>query len=178
MRLPRPGPLPALRRYLALTQASAAALLGTTRSRLAQAEAGTRPLPAAAEAALTALLAALPAPTRRALTIDPGHAAPPPAPAGAPLPAPHLPALAARRHEATQALRRAEAALAAIEARVAAGQARLALLASPEAPATLAADPRFALEADHWTGPLTQADRRLLQASCAGLRAELAVLGG
>ncbi|TGE16459.1 hypothetical protein [Hymenobacter elongatus] len=178
MRLPRPGPLPALRRYLALTQASAAALLGTTRSRLAQAEAGTRPLPAAADAALTALLAALPAPTRRALTADPGHAAPPPAPAGLPLPAPHPPALASRRHEVSQALRRAEAALAAVEAQAAAGQARLALLATPAAPAALVADPRFALEAGHWTGPLAQADRRLLQAACAGLRAELAVLAG
>jgi len=176
MRLPRPGPLPALRRYLALTQAQAAVLLGITRSRLAQAEAGTRLLPNAAQATLDALLAALPAAIRRELATAPGYAAPPPAPAGPPPPAPHAPALAARRHEATQALRRAEAALAATEAQAAAGRARLALLGAPAAPPVLAADPLFALEAGHWTGPLAQADLRLLHATRAGLRAELAVL--
>ncbi|WP_035566869.1 helix-turn-helix domain-containing protein, partial [Hymenobacter sp. IS2118] len=75
--LPRAGTLPALRRYLNLSQADLAHLLGINRVRVTEAEAGTRFLTAEARDALSALLAALPLATRQALAGDPGHAAPP-----------------------------------------------------------------------------------------------------
>jgi transcriptional regulator with XRE-family HTH domain len=180
MRLPQAGPLPALRRYLALTQARLAQLLGASRERLALAEAGTRLLPEAAHAALTALLAALPPELRHTLNNAPGYASPPPAPAAL-VPVPPGPApgpLAARRHLAGQELRRAEAALAAQQTLAAAGAARLALLAAPSAPNLGTHRSLFELEAQAWTDEFAQAGLRLAHARCEGLRRELAVLDG
>jgi transcriptional regulator with XRE-family HTH domain len=163
--------LPALRQYLALTQPQLAELLGTTRVRLAQVEGGTRPLPPAAQVALAALLAALPAPTLAALALG-----------EAPLPLPATPAapdagtLAVRRHRAQQELRRHEAALAARQAQAACGQARLALLAAPNPPDPGPGRRLFELEARQWTDAFSQAELRLLRARCEGLRRELAVL--
>ena len=176
MRLPASGSLPALRRYLALTQTQAAALLGTSRMAVAKAEAGTRFLTVEARDALHALLAGLPLATRQALATAPGHAAPPrpplvPAPP-APLPRP----LARRHHLATQELGRVLAALAPLEARRLASAARLALLADPACPPALAHDELFAAQARLWAGPAAEADRRLLLARAAGLRAELEAL--
>ncbi|GAA3924698.1 hypothetical protein GCM10022406_08510 [Hymenobacter algoricola] len=173
MRLPAAGTLPALRRYLALTQTQLATLLGTTRGALAQAEAGTRFLTVEARDALSALLAALPLATRQALAGDAGEAPPPQVPAPpAPLPRP----LARRRHLATRELERVLAALAPLEARRLASAARLALLAAPACPPALARDGPFAAQARLWAGPAAEAARRLLLARAAGLRAELAAL--
>ncbi|WP_046243407.1 hypothetical protein [Hymenobacter terrenus] len=173
LRLPTAGTLPALRRYLMLTQAHLATLLGTTRGMVAQAEAGTRFLPAEAREALSALLAALPPATRQALAVAPGYAPPPQVPAPpVPLPRP----LARRHHLATQELDRVLAALAPLEARRLASAARLALLAAPACPAVLAQDGLFAAQARLWAGPAAEATRHLLLARATGLRAELAAL--
>ena len=180
MRLPQPGPLPALRRYLGLTQARLAPLLGTTRERLAQAETGSRPLPVAAETALAALLAALPPALATALRTAPGHATPPlpPAHLAPPGPPPYAPMLLPRRLQAWQELATAAAALATRLAQAAAGTARLALLAAPNAPALGLHEALFRLEAQGWTDEFAEAGRQLLHARCEGLRHELALLGG
>jgi transcriptional regulator with XRE-family HTH domain len=180
MQLPQAGPLPALRRYLRLTQGRLAQLLGTTRLHLAHAETGSRPLPAAAETALNALLAALPPALAMALCTAPGHVPPPPAPVALapPLPAPHAPTLLPRRLQAWLELTTAEAALATRQAQAAAGTARLALLASPTAPALGPHEVLFTLEAQGWTDEFAEAERQLLRARCEGLRHELALLGG
>ncbi|MBO2008852.1 hypothetical protein [Hymenobacter negativus] len=176
IRVPTSGSLPALRRYLALTQTQMATLLGTSRIAVAQAETGTRFLTGEPSDAFSALLATLPLATRQALAVAPGDALPPlpplvPAPP-APLPRP----LARRRHLATQELDRVLAALAPIEARRLASAARLALLADPACPSALTQDELFAAQARLWAGPTAEASRRLLLARAAGLRAELAAL--
>lgn len=177
MRLPASGTLPALRRYLALTQTQLAALLGTSRMVVAKAETGTRFLPIEAHEALHALLAALPLATRQALAVAPGHDPPPPAPPGGPAPpAPAPRPLARRRHLATQELDRVLTTLAPLEARRAASAARLALLAAPACPPALADDGLFAAQARLWAGPAAEAARHLLLARAAGLRAELDIL--
>ncbi|MBF9220932.1 hypothetical protein [Hymenobacter ruricola] len=176
--LPRAGSMPALRRYLSLSQADLARLLGINRVRVAEAEAGTRFLTAEAREALSALLAALPLATRQALAVAPGDA-PPPLPPTVPAPPAPLPRpLARRRHLATQELDRVLATLAPLEARRLASAARLALLAAPACPPALAQDELFAAQARLWAGPAAEAERRLLLARAAGLRAELAALAG
>jgi len=175
-RVPVAGTLPALRRYLDLTQEHLATLLGTTRWAVAQAEAGTRFLTGEARDALSTLLAALPLATRQELAVAPGHV-PPPLPPQVPVPPAPLPRpLARRRHLATQELDRVLVALAPIEARRLASAARLALLADPACPPALAQDELFVAQARLWAGPAAEASRRLLLARAAGLRAELAAL--
>lgn len=176
LRVPAAGTLPALRRYLSLTQIQLATLLSTTRWAVAQAEAGIRFLTAEARDALSALLAALPLATRQALAVAPGHE-PPPLPPSVPAPPAPLPRLLARRrHLATQELDRVLAALAPLEARRLASAARLALLADPACPPDLAQDELFIAQARLWAGLEAEAARRLLLARAAGLRAELAAL--
>ncbi|TGE18915.1 hypothetical protein [Hymenobacter elongatus] len=173
---PRAGSVPALRRYLSLSQTDLARLLGVNRVRVAEAEAGTRFLTVEARDALSALLAALPPATRQVLAVAPGHAPPPPPPLVPAPPAPLPRPLARRRHLATQELDRVLAALAPLEARRLASAARLALLAAPACPPALAHDGLFAAQARLWAGPAAEAARRLLLARAAGLRAELAAL--
>lgn len=125
MRLPASGTLPALCRYLGLTQTRMADLLGTSRMAVAKAEAGTRFLTSEAREALRALLAALPLATRQALAVAPGYDPPPPPPPDAPAPSPPAARpLVRRRHLATQELDRVLAELATLDARRAAGLAR------------------------------------------------------
>ena len=177
LRTTQTGTLPTLRRYLSLSQPQLARLLGITRTQLAHAETGARPLAAEPRALLRALLAALPPATRAALTTPAAGAALPPPPPPAPaLPPPEAAPLARRRHLATRELDRAQALLAPLLAQATAGQARLALLAAPAAPAALAADAEFEAEARRWTGPAAVARLRLAQARCAALEAELALL--
>jgi transcriptional regulator with XRE-family HTH domain len=178
MRLPAIGLLPALRRYLGLTQPRMAELLGTSRLAIAHAEASTRSLPVTAHAALTALLAALPPELRRTLTRAPGYAPPPPAPTTLVPPPAAASALASRRHLAGQELRRTEAALAKRRALAAAGNARLALLAAPAAPSLGSYRTLFELEARSWNDEFAQADMLLLHARGEALRLELALLSG
>jgi len=180
MQLPKAGVLPALRRYLRLSQTRLAQLLGTTRLHLAHAETGARALPAAAETALNALLAALPPELIMVLRTAPGHVPPPPAPAGLapPVAVPHPRTLLPRRLQVWQELATAEAALATRRAQAAAGTARLALLAAPAASALGPHEALFRLEAQGWTDEFAEAERLLLHARCEGLRHELALLGG
>jgi transcriptional regulator with XRE-family HTH domain len=176
MRVPADGTLPTLRRYLNLTQAQLATLLGTTRGMVAQAEGGTRFLTGEARDALSALLAALPLATWQALAVAPGYA-PPPLPPSIPAPPAPLPRpLARRRHLATMELDRVLDALAPLEARRLASAARWALLAAPACPPALAQDELFAAQARLWAGSAAEAERRLLLARAAGLRAELEAL--
>ena len=178
LRVPAAGTLPALRRYLNLSQADLARLLGARRVRVAEAEAGTRFLTGEARDALSALLAVLPLATRQTLAVAPGYD-PPPLPPSVPAPPAPLPRpLARRRHLATQELDRVLAVLAPIEARRQASTARLALLADPACPPALAQDGLFAAQARLWAGSTAEAARRLLLARAVGLRAELAALAG
>jgi len=174
--LPRAGSMPALRRYLNLSQADLARLLGIRRVRVTEAEAGTRFLTVEARDALRALLAALPLATRQELAVAPAYAPPPLPPLVPDPPAPLPRPLVRRRHLATQELDRVLAALAPLEARRLASAARLALLADPACPPTLAEDELFAAQARLWAGSAAEAERRLLLARAAGLRAELAAL--
>ena len=177
LRVPASGTLPALRRYLGLTQARMAALLGTSRMAVAKAEAGTRFLTFEAREALHALLAPLHLATRQALAVAPGYDPPPPPPPDAPAAQPPAARPLARRHHlATQELDRVLTELATHDARRAAGIARLALAAHPASPSALSADVEFGAEARLWTGSAAEAARRLLLARAAGLRAELAAL--
>ncbi|MFD2785526.1 hypothetical protein [Hymenobacter rubripertinctus] len=173
---PRAGLLPALRRYLDLSQTDLARLLGMYRVRVAEVEAGTRFLTVEARDALNSLLAALPLATRQALAVAPAEALPPSPPLVLAPPEPLPRPLVRRRHLATQELGRVLATLAPLEARRLAGTARLALLADPACPPALAQDALFAAQARLWVGPTAEATRRLLLARAAGLRAELAAL--
>jgi DNA-binding XRE family transcriptional regulator len=168
--------LPALRRYLALTQARMAELLGVVRENIVRAESGQRPLPAPAQVALAALLAALPPATLAALAQQPMAALPEALPPPPPLPDPG--SLAAHRYHLRRELGRREAALAAHEAAAAWAAARLALLAAPRAPDLGAGHSLLELEARQWTDAFAEAARLLLRARCEGLRRELAVLEG
>lgn len=166
--------LPALRRYLALSQTRLAELLGVPRAALNRAERGVRPLPAAGRVVLAQLLAALPAATLAALAQQPAHA-PPPTVAAEPV-APDPAPLLRQQRRLRRELHRLDAELAERQAAAERGAARLALLAAPTCPDWGPLGRLLALEVRQWTDGAATATRHLLQARRAGLCHELALL--
>ena len=173
--------LTSVRAHFGLTQQEAAGLLGTTRARLNDAEAGRRRLPYAIELRLRAL---------QALALA--------APAGPPPPAPEeavdLGLAVGRLADCRYAAARLAYQLTNIlPARAAPARQRLA--AGPDVPAALAQTPgtdplppkRLGIQRTQWALLLSQAQQELLntsgqartllgQARLAGLQAEAAVL--
>lgn len=164
--------LPALRRYLSLTQPRMAELLGVSRVVLAAAELGTRRLPTAGAEQLAALLAALPVPITAALAQNQVPA--PPATGTPPPPDPDV--LTRRRHKLRQEVSRLDAELAAHLTNAARGQARLALLAAPNPPNLGSGQDFFEQEARQWTDSLARAEQAVLVARLAGLQREMSLL--
>jgi|GEM_PF-3111706 len=165
--------LPALRRYLNLTQPRMAELLRISRVALAAAECGTRRLPAPGRTQLQAIVAALPAAVAGALLQKQLPAAPPvPAAAQPPDPA----TLARRRQRLRQEIARLDEELSTSLTNTARGQARLALLAAPAPPDLGEQSQLFEQEAQAWTGPIARAEQTLLAARLAGLQRELALV--